>query len=107
MPSMSPISPWMANVLSAAYRDSGQIASSISVANECLRISPEDLDGHVLLCTDYSLSDSVDDAREVAQKILRIDPFFSISTYVESQPYKNTKTLDGIIAALRDAGLPD
>ncbi|NCF29407.1 MAG: hypothetical protein GWP69_18665 [Gammaproteobacteria bacterium] len=99
--------PWMANVLSAAYRDSGQIASSISVANECLRISPEDLDGHVLLCTDYSLSDSVDDAREVAQKILRIDPFFSISTYVESQPYKDSETLDGIVAALRDAGLPD
>jgi len=99
--------PWMANVLSASYRDSGQIAPSISVANEILRLDPQNLDGHVLLCTDYSLSNSVDDAHRVAQEILNIEPSFSVSTYMETQPYKDSKTLEDIVGALRDAGLPD
>jgi class 3 adenylate cyclase/TolB-like protein len=99
--------PWMANVLSASYRDSGQIAPSISVANECLRLDPENLDAHVLLCTDYSMSNSADDARRVAQEILSIEPSFSISAYAETQPYKDSKTLQGIVGALRDAGLPE
>jgi hypothetical protein len=97
----------MANVLSASYRDSGQIAPSISVANEILRLDPQNLDGHVLLCTDYSLSNSVDDAHRVAQEILNIEPSFSISTYMETQPYKDSKTSEDIAGALRDAGLPD
>ncbi len=99
--------PWMANVLSASYRDSGQIAPSVTVANECLRLDPENLDAHVLLCTDYSMSNSADDARRVAQEILSIKPAFSISTYIETQPYKDSRTLEGIVGALREAGLPD
>ena len=99
--------PWMASVLSASYRDNGQIAPSVAVANECLRLDPENLDARVLLCTDYSLSNSVDDARRVAQEILSIEPSFSISSYVETQPYKDSKTLQGIVGALCDAGLPE
>ncbi len=99
--------PWMANVLSASYRDSGQIAPSVAVANECLRLDPENLDAHVLLCTDYSMSNSADDARGVAQEILSIKPAFSISAYIETQPYRDNRTLEGIVGALREAGLPD
>lgn len=99
--------PWMASLLAASYRDSGQIAPSISVANECLRIDPEGLDGYVLLCTDYSLSKSVLKAQEVAREILRRDPSFTISVYLETQPYKDSKTVENIAGALREAGLPE
>ena len=99
--------PWMATVLSASYRDNGQIEPSISVANECLRIDSENLDGHILLCTDYVLSSSVDDARKVAQEILRIQSSFSISAYVETQPYKDSETLKDVVGTLREAGLPE
>ena len=99
--------PWMANVLSASYRDSGQIAPSISIANECLRVDPEDLEGHVLLCTDYVFSNSIDDARNVAQEILEIEPTFTISSYIDRQPYRDRQTLEKVVAALRDAGLPE
>ena len=99
--------PWMAAVLAASYRDSGQIASSITVANECLRIDPQSLDGHVLLCTDYSLSSSAHEAQRVAREILRTHPSFRISAYLETQPYKDSKTLENIAGALRAAGLPE
>jgi class 3 adenylate cyclase/TolB-like protein len=99
--------PWMANVLSASYRDTGRLAPSIAIANECLRLNPEDLDGLVLLCTDYVLSDSLDEARKVAQKIQDVEPTFTISDYVETQPYRDKKTLQGMVEALRAAGLSE
>ena len=99
--------PWMATVLSASYRDNGQIEPSISVANECLRIDPENLDAHILLCSNYVLSNSVDDARRVAEEVLRLQPTFSISAYVETQPYKNRKTLEDVVGTLHEAGLPE
>jgi adenylate cyclase len=98
--------PWMVNVLSASYRDIGQLAPSISLANECLRLDPEDLDGLVLLCTGYVFSDLLDNARGAAQEILKVDPSFSVSGYVERQPYRNRETLEGIVQALNQAGLP-
>ena len=99
--------PWMAIVLSASYRDNGQIEASVAVANECLRIDPDNLDGHILLCSNYVLSNAVDEARRVAQEVLRIQPSFSISAYVETQPYKDSKTLADIVGTLREAGLPE
>ena len=99
--------PWTANVLSASYRDNGQIVPSISVTHESLRVNPDDLDGHVLLCTAYGMSNSTDDAVRESEHILRVKPSFSISAYCETQPYQDSKSLEGIIETLRDAGLPD
>jgi tetratricopeptide (TPR) repeat protein len=99
--------PWMVNVLAQSYRDTGQIIPSVSVAHESLRLDPENLDGHVVLCTDHSLSNSPEDARRAGQEILRIDPSFSIPRYVETQPYKDSASLDVIAKALHEAGLPD
>lgn len=99
--------PWMVNILAQSYRDTGQIIPSVSVANQSLRLDPENLDGHVILCTNYGLSNALEDARRVKQEILRIDPSFSIPRYVETQPYKDSASLDVIAKALRKAGLPD
>jgi TolB-like protein len=99
--------PWMVNVLAQSYRDTGQIIPSVSVAHESLRLDPENLEAHVVLCTNYGLSNSLEDARRVGQEILRIDPSFSTPRYVETQPYKESTTLEVIVKALREAGLPD
>jgi TolB-like protein len=98
---------WMASLLAASYRDTGQLAPSISAAKECLRADPENLDGAVLLCTDYIFSKSIREAEEMAQEILRHHPSFKISAYLETQPYKDIKTLENIAGALREAGLPE
>jgi class 3 adenylate cyclase/TolB-like protein/tetratricopeptide (TPR) repeat protein len=94
---------WMANVLAESYRDTGQIISSIAIAQESLRLDPENLNGHAILCTAYSLADSPEDARRVVQEMLGIDASFSIARYIERQPYKDNATLEVIVKALREA----
>ncbi len=99
--------PWMASLLSASYRDAGHLGPSMSIASECLRLNPDDLEGLVLLCTNYAMSGSLDEAKEAAKRILAVDPVFTISAYIERQPYRDRNTLDGVVQALRDAGLPE
>jgi class 3 adenylate cyclase/TolB-like protein len=99
--------PWMANLLSASYRDAGHLGPSMSIANESLRLNPNDVEGLVLLCTNYVMSGSLDDAREVAERILTVEPVFTISGYMDRQPYKDESTMQGVTQALRDAGLPE
>ena len=82
-----------------------ELAPSSSVADECLRVDPDNLDAHVVLCTDHVIAGEASEARMVAKEILRIDPSFKISTYLETQPYKERETLERIAHALRDAGL--
>ncbi len=97
--------PWMANVLSESYRNVGKFDPSISVAHQSLRLDTENIDGRAILCTDYSLTKSVDDARQAAQEILRVKPGFSIENYAETKPYKESESLNVIVTALREAGL--
>jgi len=99
--------PWMANVLAASYRDRGEFVPSEFAARESLRLDPENLDGHVILCTDYVLSKALVQARDVGQQILQIDPHFSVQRYIEKQPYLNDVATERIATALREAGLPD
>lgn len=98
--------PWMANVLAASYRDSGEFTPSEFAARESLRLDPENLDGHVILCTNYVLSKSLEQAREVGQEILQIDPNFSVQRYIEMQPYQDEAVTKNIETALIKAGLP-
>lgn len=98
--------PWMANVLAASYRDMGEIATSISVLDEALRLDSEDVDGIAILCTDLSLSNRLTEARDTGQRVLRIKPDFSIARYAESQPYRAAESLETVVGALREALLP-
>ncbi len=99
--------PWMVNILAASFRDNDNIDDSIAAANESVRLFPDELDGLVILCSDYNLSGSPDEAEEIARRIVRIDPSFTISRYAASQPYKDKATLDRIIEGLNRAGLPE
>lgn len=99
--------PWLINILATAYRDSGKVRLSIPAAREALRLDPQQTEARVILCSDYSLEDLRDDARQIAQEIIAADPKFRLSTYAERQPYKYGETLNRIVDVLRDAGLPE
>ena len=98
---------WMAAVLAASYRDSGQLAASSAIADECLRFDPENLDAHVVLCTAHVIGGKIRKAEAVAQEILHIRPSFTIAGYLETQPYRESETLTSVAHALQAAGLPN
>jgi adenylate cyclase len=99
--------PWLINVLATAYRDSGKVRLSIPAAKEGLRIDPRQTEARIILCSDYSLDDSREEGRQIAQEIIAADPRFRLSTYAEKKPYRNAETLQRLIDVLREAGLPE
>ena len=99
--------PWMINNLAASLRDDNQIEASISAAKEAAQLFPDDLDGLVTLCCDYSLSSMPAKAEAVAKKILSAEPAFSVVRYAESQPYADHDVSDRIVECLKRAGLPE
>ncbi len=98
---------WLINVLAAAYRDCGEVGRSIPAASEAVRLAPEQNDARIILCSDYTLGDAHDQASRLAREILDLDPGFHLSGYAKTQPYKDGATLERLIGALRQAGLPD
>ncbi len=99
--------PWMINFLATAYRDSGDLDLSISAAKESLRLAQERNDAQLILCSDYEISADHQNAASVAENIIGQDPSFSLAKYAGSLPYKNSATLERVVGALREAGLPD
>jgi DNA-binding SARP family transcriptional activator len=103
-----PNSPhWFSNVLAAAYRENGDIESSISAAMESLKRNRDDIEARAILCSDQILAGSLDDAKRFAEEILTIDPDFSVANYASKQPFRDAATLDRLADCLRKAGLPE
>ncbi len=98
--------PWYMALLAAAYRDSGQLAPSITAARHGIRLSPADLAPRVVLCSAYVLADQLQQARQAAQEIVALDPTFSTDRYLADQPYKEDRTARRLAESLRKAGLP-
>ena len=98
--------PPLVNILAVAYRDTGEISLSIPVAREAFRLAPAQADALVTLCSDYSMADEGEKAREVAGQIIALDPNFRVSSFARNQPYRETETLTKVTYALTSAGLP-
>jgi adenylate cyclase len=99
--------PWYMTLLAAAYRDSGEIGKSISAAEHGIRLSPNDRDARLVLCSDYSLVGQRQQAQRIGQEIIAIEPTLSLAKYAESQPYRDEETLRRLVDSLREAGLPE
>ncbi len=98
--------PPLVNILAVAYRDSGEIPLSIPAAREAFRLAPAQTDALVTLCSDYSMADEGERAREVADQIIGLDPNFRVSSFARNQPYREPETLTKVTDALASAGLP-
>jgi adenylate cyclase len=98
--------PWYMSLLAAAYRESGQVAQSMTAARHGIRLNPGDLEPRLVLCSDYVLAGQLQQARQAAQEIVAIDPTFSTARYVADQPYQDDRTLQRLADSLREAGLP-
>lgn len=65
------------------------------------------LNAHLYLAATYASLDQIEDANWEVEKILILDPEFSLKYWAETQPYKSEIRLARMVADLRKAGLPD
>lgn len=65
------------------------------------------LNAHLYLAATYASLQRLDDASWEVEKILILEPEFSLKYWAETQPYKSKARRDYIVADLRKAGLPD
>jgi len=94
-------------VLAAAYHDSGQYAEAISAAEASLALRSNDVDPMLILIAAHAARGDLDEARNIADRVIEIAPSFRLSEFAKSQPYQNPGDLQRLIDRLRAAGLPD
>ena len=81
--------------------------NAVSVLQRAQKQDPNFIFSHIQLCATYSLMGNQKDAAVTAEKILQLNPNFSLERYTKTLPYKNKADIDIEINALRNAGLPD
>jgi adenylate cyclase len=80
---------------------------AISEYNKATQIAPKSPFPYMMLAPAYVLSGQEKKAQAAAQKLLEINPKFSIVGYEEGSQLRKKEDLDRIVAAMRKAGLPE
>lgn len=105
---LCPVYPtWYRGVLAEAYFSLGKLEDSELT---CQRSLERDLDyiyARLTLAMTLAEVGRVNEARAQAQEVTRIEPDFSIGTYINSQTYRDEKVIARMVDGLRGAGLPD
>lgn len=97
------ISPGMLMNMGIAYFLKDQPEEAVSWLQKSRAKWPDFLGNHVVLAAVYSQMDQLDKARQEANEVLRISPFFQIDFYGEA--FRKSEHRAKIVGALRKAGL--
>ena len=93
--------------LSAAHIYLGHYADAIGLINKAIKNTPTDLAARISLVLAQSLSGHEKDARAAAEKLLEMNPKFSIEQYKKMSSHKDRAYIERCAAALHKAGLPE
>ena len=105
---LCPIYPgWYFQLLGAAYRLTGDTDAAIAAFEAAIKRDADYLTMHVNLATTLGDLGRTDDAKKPVSEILRLDPDFSIKTYMEGLSYRDPAELKRFEDGLRKVGLPE
>jgi len=105
---LNPIPPvWYFHGLGHASYLAGRYNEAIAALKRTLNRNPNFWPAHVYLAASYIELGRVEEARAEAEKILRINPRFSLEGKSQKLPYKDESVIDRLGESLRKAGLPD
>jgi len=93
--------------LGLAYCFTGQFEKGIEACQRATHGNPNDLYAHVVLTVAYGMAGQDEEAQATAEKVLKIDPKFTIKSWEKVLKFKNQSDGKRYIEALRRAGLPD
>jgi len=93
--------------LGRAYLMAGRYKEAVSRLEHTISIDPNFILAYFQLACGYSLLNRDADARKTAQKILMLNPKFSLTNISKSSMFKNRSDLEKYIDCLRKSGLPE
>ncbi|MFQ5538889.1 MAG: tetratricopeptide repeat protein [Candidatus Binatia bacterium] len=103
---LSPVCPpSYAAVLPSAYFGCGRYEEAIAAAKATIELDERNVGLHLILAASCAALNHAEEARWAAKQLLRLKPEFSLTEFAESEPYKEQKILDHLIAQLSTAGL--
>jgi len=91
--------------LGFAYRLTGRFEEAVLAYKKALQRSPDNFLAHVALTATYSMMGREQEARTQAAEVLRLNPKFSVDSYVKKLPFKDQSINDNLADALRKVGL--
>jgi adenylate cyclase len=105
---LCPVYPsWYIWVLGTACRQLSRNESAIGAFEEAIKRSPDHLAPYVGLASTLGELGRQEDAKTALSEILKLDPDFSIKTYMEGLSYRDPAELARFEDGLRKAGLPE
>jgi tetratricopeptide (TPR) repeat protein len=79
---------------------------AIVESQRALDRNPDHFPAMVVMAAVYGLAGRIDEGRSVAQKVLKMDPKFSIES-TASSPYKHESDLEALRDGYRKVGIPE
>jgi tetratricopeptide (TPR) repeat protein len=92
-------------ILSAAYYGLKRHDEAISAARAAIEADPQDVEPRLILAASNMALGRTKEAQAAIQEVLKIVPTFDLTTFADSQPYKDQRRLDGLLGHLKNAGL--
>lgn len=94
-------------VLGTAYRNIGRYDESIETFQACIDTFPDWVFSHTGQAVSYGLKGDDRAAAEKVRDVLRLDPTYTVSRFIQPDLYLDKSVMRACAAALRRAGLPD
>lgn len=85
----------------------GDLSKAIISLESAIYRNDNYLNAHLYLAAAYVKSHRMDDVAWEVDKVLTLDPDFSLNYWASTQPYTSDKRRDLLVADMRRAGLPD
>lgn len=105
---LCPVYPlWFLSILGQVLRVLERIDEAIGAYTEMIKRYPDSLEGQVGLAELLGRADRTVAAKAAAAEVIRINPDFSISEYVENLSYRDPAEVTRFEEGLRKAGLPE
>jgi len=98
--------PFFADVLALACLFDGSFDGAVAVATESLRLNPGGVTARLVLIAAHAEGGQFAEAREIGERLMVADPYFSVQQFAARQPYRRGKDLDVFVSHLHGAGLP-
>jgi adenylate cyclase len=91
--------------LGHALRKTGRFEEAVSEYKKAIQRSPDDILAHIFLADCYIMMGREKEARSEAAEVIRINPNFSLDSYIKTLSNRDPSLDDRTVTALRKAGL--